>query len=390
MEKINIAHIITKLELGGAQENTLYTVKNLPKDRYNVFLIAGKEGYLVDEANAIQDIKVILLSTLRREINPVLDIVTLIKLRNILKKENIQIVHTHSSKAGIIGRTAGFFAKVPIIIHTIHGFSFNDHQNYFIRNLYILLERICASFTDMLITVSSSDIKKGLKAGIGNLSKYILIRSGINIDKSISTHVNIEEKKKELNLPINKPIVTMIACFKPQKAPLDFIKTASDIAFKLPDTQFLLVGDGELRKDIEKLIISLNLSSNIKLLGWRKDITEILEITDVFVLTSLWEGLPRTILEAMASAKPVVATNVDGSKEVIIDGKTGYLTNPHDIKMIAEKVIFLLQNQDIAEQMGKNGRNSLNDSFKISKMVGHIEKLYETLIANSNTKNRKV
>ncbi|PIU83124.1 MAG: hypothetical protein COS68_05750, partial [Elusimicrobia bacterium CG06_land_8_20_14_3_00_38_11] len=288
MAKIKVVHIITLLELGGAQENTLYTCEHLDKNKFDVMLLCGKGGILDAQT---KNIRIYFVKELMREICPFYDLIAFIKIYKILKKEKPDIVHTHSSKAGIIGRWAAYYAKVPLIIHTFHGFGFNDEQNYFVRKIYILAERLTAKITDKLVAVSYENISKGLKNKIGNELQYTMIRSGIKL-QDYQIDIDFEKKKKEFGLK-NEHIVGMIACFKKQKAPLDFIKTAKSVCAEKPDAKFILVGDGVLRKRIEAEIKKLNLEKNVILTGWRKDTNEIIKIFDVFVLTSLWEGLPR-------------------------------------------------------------------------------------------------
>ncbi|MFH1824768.1 MAG: glycosyltransferase family 4 protein [Candidatus Firestonebacteria bacterium] len=380
MRKINVLHIITKLELGGAQENTLYSVANHDREKYNVFLISGTEGELVEDAKGIKDAQIILLPELKHKISPFYDIYCLLKLWRLFKKYKIDIIHTHSSKAGILGRFAGYLAKIPIIIQTIHGFSFNDYQNFFVRNLYIFFERIAAKISDKLIAVTKIDIEKGLKAKVGVAEQYTVIHSGINIDEFSSQHKEVEVRK-EFNIPLDYKIVGMIACFKPQKNPLDFIRVAKIVKESFSKVKFILVGDGELRPDIEKLISELNLHNDVILTGWRRDVAEILSSFNVLVLTSLWEGLPRVFPEAMAERKPIVATSVDGAKEVIINGENGFLLEPKNLKGMAEKITYLLNNENIAKKMGECGFN-IAKSFDAKEMVKDIEEVYELKIAD--------
>ena len=388
MKKFNVMHIITKLELGGAQQNTLDTVRYLDRNKYNLYLISGTEGILVEDAKKIKDAKVILMPELRHEISPFYDILCLFKLIKLFRKEKIDIVHTHSSKAGILGRFAGKLGCVPIIIHTIHGFSFNDFQNFIVKNFYILFEKIAAAFTDSLVAVTKKDIEKGLNAGVGIKDKYTVIRSGIDIGKFKNTKVDPIKKKEELNIKNTSwSIVGMIACFKPQKSPLDFIKAADIVIREFPETYFLLVGDGELKSDIEELVKKLNLSENIIFAGWRDDINEVIRIFDIFVLTSLWEGLPRSIIQAFAANIPVVATKVDGSSEIIEDGINGYLTTPGYYEETAEKIKTLLKDKELAKKIAKNGFDKLNnfaDEFDYKGMVKNIDSLYTKLLSRIN------
>ncbi|PKM92721.1 MAG: hypothetical protein CVU80_01895, partial [Elusimicrobia bacterium HGW-Elusimicrobia-4] len=282
MAKIKVAHIITLLELGGAQENTLYTCEHLDKNKFDVILICGKGGILDTQT---KNIKTYFVKELIREICPLYDLIAFIKIYKILKKEKPDIVHTHSSKAGILGRWAAWFSRTIKIIHTFHGFGFNDEQNYFVRKIYILAERLTAKITNKLVAVSYENISRGLKNKIGNELQYTMIRSGIKL-QDYQIKIDVEKKKKEFAI-INESVVGMIACFKKQKAPLDFIKTAKLVCNEKPDAKFMLVGDGVLRKKIENEIKKLNLEKNVILTGWRKDTNEIIKIFDVFVLTSL-------------------------------------------------------------------------------------------------------
>ncbi len=380
---IKVVHIITKLELGGAQQNTLYTVSHLDKEKFIPILITGSEGLLIDDAKRL-GVEAYFLPSLVREINPVKDITALLDIRRLLlriKSSSLSpiIVHTHSSKAGIIGRWAAYLAGIPVIIHTFHGYGFNDYQSFLKRQLFIFLERLTARITTRFIAVSKNNIKAGINAGIFKSNDVELIRSGIDISEYKDIKIDKAKKKQELGIEPDKPLIGMIACFKPQKAPLDFIKAAYIVHQKMPDVRFIVAGDGELRPVIEELINSLRLGDRIKLLGFRRDIPEIMKCLDVFVLTSLWEGLPRVILQAMAAGIPVVATAVDGSSEVVKNGINGFLIKPGDVEEISEKIIYILQKpQDL--KFKDSDFKSIFDEFDISLMVKKQEELYERLV----------
>lgn len=377
MAKIKVAHIITLLELGGAQENTLYTCEHLNKNKFDIILICGKGGILDAQT---KNIKTYFVKELIREICPLYDLLAFIKIYKILKKEKPDIIHTHSSKAGIIGRWAAFFLRTMNyelrtikIIHTFHGFGFNDEQNYFIRIIYILVERLTARITDKLVAVSYQNISKGLKSKIGNELQYTMIRSGIKL-QDYQIKIDVEKKKKEFAI-INENVVGMIACFKKQKAPLDFIKTAKLVCTEKSDVKFILVGDGILRKRIDAEIKKLNLEKNVILTGWRKDSNEIIKIFDVFVLTSLWEGLPRVIVESMAAGIPVVATYIDGTREIVQEGLTGFVVQPHETEKMAERILRLLNNPDLQKKFSEEAKKRVQE-FDIDLMVSQQEKLY--------------
>ena len=376
MEKIKVCHIITKLELGGAQKVALYIVSHLDREKFIPVFIAGKGGFLDHETAELNGVKVYLTSSLIRQIRPCRDLLGFFGILRILLKERPGIVHTHSSKAGILGRWAAFIAGVPVIVHTVHGFGFNDSQKGLMRSVLIWVEKLTAMITDRLIVVTKLDKEKGLRHGIGNDEKYALIRAGIDVEAYKKVRVDKEHKKAELGIAPGAGVVTTIGPFKPQKNLKDFVEVAKKVHERSPETIFLIVGDGEQRKDLEFLVYAYGLKDQVKLLGWRNDIAEILAVTDIFAMTSLWEGLPRTILEAMCLKLPVVANAVDGVKEIVKDGISGYLTEPFDTSRMAELIEKLLNDRKLSEEMGQRNSEAMAEEFDVKYMVKQVEYLY--------------
>jgi glycosyltransferase involved in cell wall biosynthesis len=387
VDKITVVHIITKLELGGAQQNTLFTVAHLDRDRYEPVLISGADGMLVDEARHLTNVRLFLVPELVREIRPLKDLTALFKIARILrtmkrsvrdKAENAAgavIVHTHSSKAGILGRWAAWLAGIRCIIHTVHGFSFHQFQPRLTRAVYVFLERLTASITSAFILVSRANMEEGIREKIFIPDKALLIRSGIDISEYRSVQCDRMAVRAALGITNGAPLVAMVACFKPQKAPLDFVKTARLVLAEYPQAEFLMVGDGELRSRIEALADELNIADRVHLVGWRKNVPQIMHAIDLLVLTSLWEGLPRVLPQAMAAGVPVVASDVNGSREVISDGINGFLAQPHDVQDMARKILYLLTHPEEARVMGRNG-TSMVQEFDIWKMLRQQEDLY--------------
>ena len=380
MPKINLLYVITKLELGGAQKQLLSLIDNLDKKKYNVFLFTAKDGLLIQEALLIAGVILKKSKFLERLINPLKDVLALVEIYCFIKKNRIQIVHTHSSKAGILGRLAAKLAKTPVIIHTVHGWSFNDYQPVSINHLYIFLEKICATFTNKIIVVSRFDKDKGLKNLIGRKNQYVLIRYGLEAQAFMDTRKR-NEARKFLGLSDADLVVGMVACFKPQKAPLDFIELASLIKRDFPDTKFVLVGDGQLRKKVDARIKQLNLEGQVILTGWHNDIPLILSGLDVFVLTSLWEGLPIVVLEAMAAGVALVVTDTGGIGEVIINGKTGYLIAPHDILSMQNRLGELLSSVQKRDEFIRRSREAIDtEEFLLSSMFKNTAQIYSNLL----------
>ncbi|MCR4663139.1 MAG: glycosyltransferase family 4 protein [Endomicrobiaceae bacterium] len=373
MNKIKIAIIVTKLELGGAQKVAISLCEKLDKDKFETVLICGCGGILDEETK--NKIRVIFVKDLVREISPVKDLKALFSICKILKQEKPFIVHTHSSKAGIIGRLAAKASGIKNIVHTIHGFSFNDTQSFLKKNLFIFLEKIGAKISKYLIPVSVENTTKGLKNNIGKKEQYHYIRLGVDID-NFKNFSGIPSLKKELNINEQDILVTTIGPFKPQKNLPDFIKTAKNISGKNKNFKFVIVGDGTLRPQFENLIKKYNISNNIFLIGWRRDISNILNSSDMFVMTSLWEGLPISTIEAMCCGLSPIVNDVDGQREIVKDKFNGFLIKPYDIKATEEKIMLLANDTNLRKEMSLNARNSIDYTFSTDYMIKQHEDLY--------------
>lgn len=384
MSRAKAVHIITKMELGGAQQNTLFTVTHLHSDEFHPYLLAGPGGELLDEARAVPRFH--LVPDLVREIRPLSDIRAFFHIRNLLEKIKAEepadaplIVHTHSSKAGILGRLAAASAGIPVIIHSIHGYGFHCRQAAPLRWFYILLERLIGRCTTFFIAVAQANIEKGIGLKLFARDRVRLIRSGIDIRHFAKPRVPRAALRRQLGIPPDCPLVIMVACLKPQKAPLDYVRVCSRIAARLPQAHFLLAGDGQLRRAVEQEVRAAGLSEKFHLLGWQPDIASLLQASDTLVLTSLWEGLPRVIPQAMSAGLPVVVTRVDGSPEAVRENESGFVLEPGDLDGIAEKALCLLENPEKARQMGLAGRAGVAE-FDIFTMVAEQEALYRELL----------
>ncbi len=371
--KKKIAIIITKLELGGAQKIALSLCKNINKDNFDIFLICGCGGMLDEEAR--HDTQVFFVKDLVRELNPIKDIKALLAIYKILKKEKPDIVHTHSSKAGILGRIAAKMAGIKYIIHAIHGFAFNDYQNKMKKYFYIFLEKICAKISDILIVECEQTKLKGLKYNIGKKEKYIKIPLGLNLDE-FKNYSQGKMLRKELSIKDDELLVSTIGPFKPQKNLSDFIKIANIVIKTNNKIKFAIAGDGDLRKNLENLITDLNLENSVFLLGWRRDIPNILYSSDIFLMTSLWEGMPVVSINTLYCGIPMIVNAVDGQIDLINDGVNGYLIKPFDIKTAAEKVLLLASNKNLRENISLKAKASIDETYSTEYMIKQHEKLY--------------
>jgi glycosyltransferase involved in cell wall biosynthesis len=376
-----VCHVITRLDLGGAQENTLHTVRSL-REPFRASLVCGAGGLLDEEAARIEGVRVTFLRDLVRPIDPWRDLRAFLALTRLFRRTRPRIVHTHSSKAGILGRAAARAAGVPIVVHTIHGFGFNDEQPAALRALGVALERCASPLATHLVAVSRRNLENGVALGLIDPARASVIRSGVRIDafrEAAGGDRRSAPLRAELGIPPDAPLVGMVACLKPQKAPLDFVEVAARVAAARPGAVFLMAGDGELRAAVEERARRRGLAGRLHLLGWRRDVPRVMAALDVVVLTSLWEGLPRVIPEAIAAGRPVVATAVDGTAEILRDGDNGFLCPPHDCDGLAARVLRLLDDPGLGERLAARARPILRE-FDIDRMVREQEDLYRRLL----------
>ena len=379
---VKVCHVITRLDLGGAQENTLHTVRTL-RSPYHASLVAGPGGLLDDEARASDGIEVHFLPALVRPIRPWRDLRAVAGLARLLLRLRPDIVHTHSSKAGIVGRAAARVAGVGIVVHSIHGYGFHEGQPAWMRAALVGLERAALPLTSHFIAVSRANLERGAALGIVDPRRATVIRSGVRIEAfRAAAHDRAAARAAlaaAIGAPPAAPLVGMVACLKAQKAPLDFVAAAARVAAARPDARFLIAGDGDMRSQVETRIADLGLGGRFHLLGWRRDVPHIMAALDVVVLTSLWEGLPRVVPEAIAAGRPIVATAVDGTGEVLADGINALVTGPSDPSGIAARVVRLLGEPALGAALVERARPLLAE-FDIDAMVRAQEELYRRLL----------
>ena len=371
--------MITRLIVGGAQENTLASVVELRRrGRFAADLVLGPtrgpEGTLVPEARR-HGVEPRLVRSLRRAVNPLLDPGALAALAALFRRGRYQVVHTHSSKAGILGRVAARLAGVPVVVHTVHGWGFNDRRPALVNRAFTAAERWCAGFTDALVTVTPRDTESGLALGIGRPALYTTIRSGIDVARFRTPRRPRAELRAELGLPAEAPVVVSVMRLVPQKAPLDFIAAAGRLLRDVPEARVLIVGDGPLRQLVETRCRVLGIRDRVVFTGLRTDVPELLAASDVLALSSLWEGLPRVIPQAMAAGLPVVATAVAGNAEAVADGVTGMLVPPHDPPALGAALAALATDGGRARTMGAAGRARAAE-YSVRRMVDDLEALY--------------
>ncbi len=385
MRKIKIAEVITRLDRGGAADIVLSIVKNLDLERFQVSLISGLTQYPTKELQEIKkkDVRLIFIPFLRRNINPILDFFALFKLYRLFQKGKYDIVHTHTAKAGALGRLSAWAAKVPIVIHSPHGHDFYGYFGPLRSKAIVLLERFLSRFSDKIVALTELDKQDHVGFGVAKEEKLEVIYSGVDLERFIRVEIDVNRKKEELGIPSGSPIVGMVARLEPIKGPIYFIEAARKILDRKKEVRFLVVGDGSLRRHLEKKARQLKIFYKVIFCGFRSDIPEILELMDVVVLPSLNEGMGRSLVEAQASGKPVVATKVGGIPEVVKDRETGFLVSPKDSSALAGAILNLLEDRALAKRMGGLAREWARSKFDLKLTIGKFLSLYENLIKSS-------
>ena len=383
--KIKVAHIITRIITGGAEENTLYTIKGLDKKKYDIDLIVGEE-FRKDIYNNFKnnDFCIIQLKGLKGKLNFLYDPVVLIKLINLFKKNHYDIVHTHLTKIGILGKIASRISGVPIIIHGLHGSAFQAFNSKLLNWALIFFERITSKYTNAYISVSRILSEKYIKEGIGKRENHFTVYSGMDLDKFYYSRKKINRRKKLADLGISSDcfIIGNVATLEPRKGHKFLIDAFKKVIekHKNKSIKLIIVSDGYERENLVNYVNKLNLKEKVIFTGYREDIEELMAIMDIFVLTSLREGLPRVLVQAAAVGIPLIAFNVDGVPEIIKDGYNGFLVKLKDVEELADRIIRYINNKELISLHGQRGREFVKGKWSIEDMVNKIDKIYQALI----------
>ncbi len=382
MLKIKILHIHTLPVISGSGINTLLTMRGTDKNKYTVEFACAPGGALVDEATK-SGIKFQPIKNFVQPVSPYNDLIALWQMIVLMRNQKYDIVHSHNSKAGFIGRLAAKIAGVPIVIHTVHGFAFHGSESFMRRKLFTWLERWAAHFADKLIVISNPLREWGLSLNIGKRQQYVTIYSGIEIDK-FRVGVDVIQKKKELGINKDDLVLGVASKLWEGKGHRCILHALKQIIVKIPKVKLLFVGEGPLQEELAHLTNQLGLSDFVIFTGFRDDIPEVTATFDVAILASFFEGMGRVLLEAMAQGKPVVATRVGGIPDVVDDEVTGILVPPHDVSALSGAMIRLLENKELRIKMGQAGSNKIDVKFTALMMVEQIQAVYEDAISQKD------
>jgi len=387
---LKIVHIITRLILGGAQENTLITCKVLAQRGHDVTLVTGPalgpEGELFNQAQG-QDYKVVVVDRLRRAINPFNDAVSYFRIKKLLRQLQPDIVHTHSAKAGILGRFAGNKLKTQNpklkIVHTLHGLAFHPYQSEALNKFYIAIEKSAAKRTDSFISVADAMTAQSTAVGIGRPEQYVTAYSAIDEDdflEPISQERRNDFRRKHGIAEDSVVLVTVARLFM-LKGHEYIIESARELSERFANCIWLFVGDGNLSGHYKQQARDLGLADRIKFTGLLppSQVPLAIQSSDVLVHCSLREGLARTLPQAMLCARPAISFDVDGAREVVNEN-TGRLIEPKNVEQLINACAELIEDKDLRKMLGKAGRESVKKKFAPDTMVDTIEVVYRKLL----------
>ena len=381
----HVAHVITRLELGGAQLATLDEVANLPFATAGRSLLFGPGGVLDEDARRLLDVAVYEIPAMRREVSgsDLRAFVQIWRCLRHIKQQHRQarlLVHTHCPKAGILGRWAAFFAGADLIVHSAHGWGYQEPT--IDAKLFTALKRMTAIITDGVTADSAKTLEAWTAQGLAGKADTSVVYCGIDVTEFGRVPRPAAEVRENLGIPDGDHVVLNISCLKPQKDPLSYVRLAHTVLRQFPDATFLIAGDGSLRQSVEHLAADLNLGSRFRLLGWRRDVRDLIHASDVFVMTSLWEGLPQAIVQAMSAGVPVVATAVDGVPEAIENEVDGLLYRPGEVDAMAAAVVDLLRDEPRRRRLGEHARRKAA-LFSRETMLRTLNEFYEEMARRS-------
>ncbi len=372
--RTKVLHVITRF-VDGSGGHTLLTVTGVDPTRYECWVAGNPTGPLWRRA-ARAGVTTVKLGRLREKLAPAQDLMVLFDLVRLIRRERFTIVHTHSTKAGLLGRLAAWICRTPVIIHTIHGFASHDFMSRRRRRTYLALERLVRPMTDAFFAVAPQVAREAVDLRLARPGSISVTPSAVALDEIPSRPDPV--LRDQLGVPPDVALVGTVGRLDFQKAPLDFVRMAARVAAAHPTVRFMMVGEGTLlesaRAEADRLGVDITFA------GYRADAARVAACFDVYVVCSLYEGLGRALTEALASGRPVVATAVNGVADLVEPGSTGLLAPPADPEAVARNVVWMLEHPDAAYRMGAAGRDRVRTIFAPAVMCRLVEDTYDRLL----------
>ena len=380
--KLKIAQVITRMDWGGAPDIVRILCEYLDTS-YEVKLIIGPSEHLTEKTGLfLQNFRenIIVVPYLKREINPLWDFLALTKLFLVFKKEKFDIVHTHTAKAGFLGRIASWMAGIHQVIYMPHGHVFYGYFGLLMSKIAINLERFVAYLTSTIMVSTELEKRDLIAFKVTTPEKIIVINSGLELENYKDVVVDVQSKRDKLQIEEDVSVIGMISRLEPVKGPGYLIEAAKIVIEQIPKIKFLIVGDGSLRKDLESQCEDLGILDEFIFTGWKEDVRSILSMLDILVLPSLNEAVGRVLIEAGACGIPVIATNVGGVPEIVRNKQTGILVPPRSPELLAQAIIDLITNEHRRHEMGIAAKGWIDDRFSACRMVERVSKSYKELV----------
>jgi glycosyltransferase involved in cell wall biosynthesis len=400
--KFKVVHIITRMDMGGSAQNTLLTALHHDSKHYDVWLIKGStlesamtkaETKLVEDQLKTareQDIVIIDVPSLVRRISPTNDFRGLVALFRHIRKIEPHIVHTHTSKAGLLGRLAAWMARSPIVIHTPHGHVFYGHFGSLLSRIFLQMEKLLGRITQHHIALTPEEGNDYLNLGVAKSNNLSVIHSGVDLNLFGRSTAENNPEGNELAIPPDSLVVGYVGWLIPIKGVTHLVDAMAEVVQRHPNSMLVLVGKGDEKGEeeikLKEQVENLGLADNVRLLGWRPDVDEIMGCFDLFVLPSLNEGMGRVLVEAMAVGLPIVASRVGGIPDLVKDGKNGLLVPPADASALGKAISDLLTDKEKRNRMGEAGKKMCLP-YSAEAMVEQIDDLYKDLL-EKYSKNR--
>lgn len=384
-ERIRVVRLITRMNIGGPAIHVTLLTERLDPLRYESLLVTGREDR--DEGNylTLNDkrlVPLVVVPGFGREIRGLPDGAALMRIVRLLQRVRPHIVHTHTAKAGTLGRLAAWLCRVPVVVHTYHGHVLQGYFSPAKARLFLTIERWLGRRTDRLLAVSKRVRHELLDLGIGHPDRFEVLPLGLDLDRFLDAEARRGELRGELGYTGREVLVGIVARLVPIKAHEMFLNVAAALAQRLPDIRFIVVGDGERRAALQALAGQLGIGERVRFLGWRRDLERVYADLDAVVLTSRNEGSPVSLIEAMAAGRPVVATRVGGVPDLVEDGLNGLLVAADDVAAMARALVDVLTSPDRGRGMGEAGRKRVYPAFRAQRLITDVDRLYGQLLAN--------
>ncbi len=391
-ERIKVLRVIARLNMGGPALHVAYLTEGLAERGYDTTLVAGSLGRGEDSMAFVAEargVEVVKIDELHREISPFRDIVAVFRLARLIRAERPQILHTHTAKAGAIGRLAAMVAGPagpPIVVHTFHGHVLHGYFGPFRSLVFRLLERFLARRSTALIAVSPQVRDDLVALHVAPASKFTVVRLGIELDERVAVDEPMRvEARRVLGIPPERFAVGWVGRMTSVKRTDDVVRAFAALRARGIDACLCIVGDGPDREQVEKRAHELGVIRDCLFLGYQEDVARFFAVFDAFVLSSVNEGTPVVAIEALAAGRPVVATDVGGVPDVVTEGVDGFLVEQGDTEALAERLARLAEDPELRRTMGEAGRERMLPRYAVTRLIDDIDRLYRSLLEAQRT-----